>query len=74
MVNGHPNLNTDLSTNIEIAFSLNPELMHQISIFLHNVLKRGELLVFEKSKYHTNLDILGRFSLLTRQSRQSREE
>ena len=57
-----------------MAFSLNPELMHQISIFLHNVLRRGKLVVFEKSKYHINLDILGRFSLLTRQSRQSREE
>ena len=37
-----PNSKMDLSTNIEIALSLNPELMHKISIFLHNVLTRNK--------------------------------
>ena len=37
-----PNSKMDLSTNIEVALSLNPELMHKISIFLHNVLTRNK--------------------------------
>ena len=37
-----PNSKMDLSTNIEVALSFNPELMHKISIFLYDVLERNK--------------------------------